>query len=141
MKRVGCLADVHFLILAPSVKISTAWAYGKLQARPTRAKHEETSSRSLEKLVERARAGAWGRVLFNSFDETVCREVSAVAAARDLLRKAGAEACLVSGSGSSVFAVFNARDEQQRVLSRLGPLPEGWQVFPAHAVERGQEIS
>jgi 4-diphosphocytidyl-2-C-methyl-D-erythritol kinase len=57
--------------------------------------------------------------LSNGLQDTVCALYPAVAAALQRLRAAGAAQPLMSGSGSTVYALFDGEDDARRVHDRL----------------------
>lgn len=59
-----------------------------------------------------------------------------IAQVKALLREAGAEAVLMSGSGPTVFALTETREDAQQVVSRL---PGSWEVFITETC-RGPDI-
>jgi 4-diphosphocytidyl-2-C-methyl-D-erythritol kinase len=74
--------------------------------------------------------------LANDFEPVVYRLHPEVARARDALIEAGARAALLSGSGSSVFGVFESSDEVGRAGARLR-VEAGWRVHPCATLSRG----
>jgi 4-diphosphocytidyl-2-C-methyl-D-erythritol kinase len=134
--QVAPLADAaaaNLLVVAPRVKISTAEAYKSLNA-PALTK--EIAPANL--LVSRARADFYDSLpapLANDFEPVVYGLHPEVGRARDALVGAGAKGALLSGSGSSVFGVFESSDEVARARERI-KVEAGWRVFPCATLAR-----
>jgi 4-diphosphocytidyl-2-C-methyl-D-erythritol kinase len=102
----------HLLVVSPPVKVSTPEAYKLLNA-PALTKvgaavnfyisHEGADFR-----------GSLREVLANDFEPAVFRQFPEIERARDALIRAGATGALLSGSGSSVFALFDSRGHAER---------------------------
>ncbi|HEY0081900.1 MAG TPA: 4-(cytidine 5'-diphospho)-2-C-methyl-D-erythritol kinase [Pyrinomonadaceae bacterium] len=123
------LADVppqQLLIVTPRVRVSTAEAYKSLNA------HALTKAVSPANLtVSRARAeisGSLQAALWNDFEPVVYRLHPEIERVRDALVAAGAGGALLSGSGASVFGLFENVRERDRAQGSLR-VEAGWQVF------------
>lgn len=132
---IAPLADAptaNLIVITPRVKISTAGAYKSLSA-PALTK--ENAPANL--LVSRTGADLYDSLpatLANDFEAVVYRLHPEVARARDALVEAGAEGALLSGSGSSVFGVFENSDWVARARIKV---EAGWQVFFCTTLSRG----
>ncbi len=58
---------------------------------------------------------------FNKFEETVLPEFPLISDMKRMMRDAGAEFALMSGSGASVFAVFEKKARAEEALRRVAP--------------------
>lgn len=83
------------------------------------------SRRAYRRLLAALRSGsgpsAWAPLLMNRLEDPVLPARPAIAAARARLAEAGAAGVLLSGSGSSVFAVAASRREASRLARALKP--------------------
>jgi 4-diphosphocytidyl-2-C-methyl-D-erythritol kinase len=131
------LADApvkQLLLVTPNVKVSTAEAYKSLNA------HALTKAVSPVNLtVSRAQAeisGSLPAALRNDFEPVVYQLYPEIARARDALVAVGASGVLLSGSGASVFGLFENVEERDgaRASLRVGA---GWQVFACATLSRG----
>lgn len=105
-----------FVVLhRPPHGVSTARVFGALSS----AAYGDGSAtaRLLAAVREGRPAEEWP--LSNGLQETVCRLYPEVAAALERLRQAGAPTPLMTGSGSTVYALFSRQDEARRVYERL----------------------
>jgi 4-diphosphocytidyl-2-C-methyl-D-erythritol kinase len=90
------------LLVYPGIHVSTAWAYGAFMFNPHLPLHP------LKDLVT-ANVDApavWVNKLRNDFEPIVFKEHEAVMRVKEILYLTGADFALMSGSGSSVFGLF-----------------------------------
>jgi 4-diphosphocytidyl-2-C-methyl-D-erythritol kinase len=139
---MGLGTDIHalpdlppkqLLIVTPPIEVSTAAAYKSLNA------HALTKAVAPANLaVSRAQAEISGFsyvTLKNDFEPVVYGLHPEIERARDALMAAGASGALLSGSGASVFGLFENAEERDgaRVSLRVG---SGWQVFACETLAR-----
>jgi 4-diphosphocytidyl-2-C-methyl-D-erythritol kinase len=130
------LADLptrQLLIVSPHVEVSTAAAYKSLNA------HALTKAVSPANLaVSRAQAEI-SRSLYaalrNDFEPVVYGLYPEIGRARDALAEAGASGALLSGSGASVFGLFENVHERDRAQAAL-KVEAGWRVFACATLSR-----
>ena len=113
--------SVFYVLAYPDVEISTAWAYGQLGPILTENSPYFNFTVSLsggcvdhDRLFE---------VLENDFTPAVDRAYPIVAELRSQLDRVGARATLMSGSGSTVYGIFDDRktaSQAQSALQRQG---------------------
>ena len=99
------LCDKAFLLIHPGFGVSTAWAYqalarfpGALNGQPGRARE----------LISSLQAGDWPagpNGFYNSLEAPVLEKYPLLALFQEFLRNNGALAALMSGSGSTTFAI------------------------------------
>ena len=125
----------HLVVVTPRVRISTAEAYKSLNA-PNLTSDEAPANL----LVSRAGAdfaGSHCGGLTNDFEPAIYGRHPEIESVRDALLGAGADCALLSGSGSSVFGVFDSEAGAGRALSTLGA-QAGWQVFACKTLARDE---
>lgn len=136
------LADapkMHLCVVAPGVHVSTAEAYRALGA------HALTKADTAANLpVSRAEAefsdslcGVWS----NDFEAVVVRLHPEIGRAREALKGAGALRVMLSGSGSSVFGVFESEAAAGRARRALGGVEDAWKVFACATLSRGEYLA
>jgi len=123
--------DFTYVIVYPGFGVSTAWAYGSL------ARFHDDGGGYAE-TVERLESGRLSaedffRSLRNDFEPTVFEAYPALGGIKAALIRYGARAALLSGSGSSVFGIFDDGDAAARSARLLGKDFEA--VFTVKAVE------
>ncbi len=132
------LADApakQLLLVTPRVRVSTAEAYKSLNSH---ALTKEVAPVNLA--VSRAQAeisGSLHAALKNDFEPVVYHLYPEIERARDALTAAGASGALLSGSGASVFGLFENVEERDRALVSLRVEP-GWQVFACATLSRNR---
>ena len=130
-------AKIELVVVTPGVRVSTAEAYRGLNA-PALTKGEGVANLS----VSRAEAGfsdSLCGVMSNDFEPVVVRLHPEVGRARDALAGAGARRAMLSGSGSSVFGVFDSKGEAGRAREVLRA-EGGWQVFACATLKRAEYL-
>lgn len=91
------LSAYYFVLVKPYIHVSTAEAYrGIIPKKP---------EVSLEELIHLPLAD-WRQHIFNDFELSVFNSYPQIAAIKEMLYHKGAIFSLMSGSGSSVFAIF-----------------------------------
>ena len=127
---LGVVPPWHAVVIKPAVAISTAAAFLRLDERPrtTRGRSHSIGVR-LAQALQRADFDETTSLLHNDFQEDCATLYPHVAQALAALSDAGASRPLLSGSGSSVFALVRTPEEQRALLSRL-QLPTGCCVLP-----------
>ena len=105
---------LHFVLICPPVGVSTAAVYRKLTP-PDRP-------RPIGEMVEALEAGdipALGRGLFNRLQEPAVRLDARIGEYYKRLVSLAPAGVLMSGSGSSLFAVCRSPTEQERLTAAL----------------------
>ena len=104
------LQNYTFTIVNPGIHINTGWAFKQLTPRADRISLRETIQMPLNE---------WKDALVNDFEAPIFQQYPEIARIKEDLYQAGAVYAAMSGSGSTVFALF------QRELTPLFS-------FPAH---------
>jgi 4-diphosphocytidyl-2-C-methyl-D-erythritol kinase len=129
--------EMHLVVVTPGVRVSTAEAYKALGA-PALTKDEGVVNLS----VSRAGAefsGSLREVTANDFEAVVARLEPETGRAREALLGAGARRAMLSGSGSSVFGVFDSKGEAGRAREMLRA-DGGWRVFACATLKRAEYL-
>ena len=118
--------DLELVLVHPSVKVSSQWAYDHVPAELTRP----YGSTSMVKVaLASGRSELLAAHLSNDLELGVAREHAVVAEAKKKLIAAGALGSLMSGSGPTVFAVAPDAETADRIAEEVrGP---AWKVFRA----------
>ena len=119
-------SQAAFVLVYPGFGVPTAWAYRALAEFPEAVNGRPGRARSLiEALQSGDLAGACAQ-LYNSLEAPVLKKYPLLAMYQDFLRENGALAALMSGSGSTTFAIapneMIARRLEERVRKQFGPL-------------------
>jgi 4-diphosphocytidyl-2-C-methyl-D-erythritol kinase len=130
------LADLpprHLLLITPDINVSTAEAYKSLHA-PALTKPLSPANLTVSRMRAKI-SGSLHAALENDFERVVYRLYPKILRARSSLVAAGAKDALLSGSGASVFALFDTLAERERALGRL-QVETGWKVFTCTTIAR-----
>ncbi|RYE30771.1 MAG: 4-(cytidine 5'-diphospho)-2-C-methyl-D-erythritol kinase [Sphingobacteriaceae bacterium] len=98
------LAEYCLILVMPPVHISTAEAYGGVQPKPA-----ELDLKSTLKLP----VTEWKNQLKNDFERSVFQRHPEIRLVKEALYQSGALYAAMSGSGASVFGVFNKKPDLQ----------------------------
>jgi 4-diphosphocytidyl-2-C-methyl-D-erythritol kinase len=127
--------EKHLVIVAPPVHVSTAEAYKALKA-PALTKDEGAASLSVSR-AESKIADSPQSVAINDFEPVVFCLYPEIERARARLIAAGARRAMLSGSGASVFGVFDGEAEARQAGAALEMEGErGWRIFRCATLSR-----
>jgi 4-diphosphocytidyl-2-C-methyl-D-erythritol kinase len=129
---------MHLVIVAPGVHVSTAEAYGALDA-PALTKVGPLVNLSVSR-TEADFPDSLCDVWSNDFEAVVVRLHPEIGRAREAVSGAGAERVMLSGSGSSVFGVFESKGEAARARAAL-QVESGWRVFACETLTRAEYLA
>ncbi len=129
LKPLTLKTKLWFLVVFPGLNISTRWAYNAF------SKYNLLTKRGKNIIVENSVANIENTVsmLVNDFEDIVFSMYPEIKKINNNLMKAGAAGSLLSGSGSSVFGVFSAREDAEKALSGL-TLRTSHKAFIVHSL-------
>lgn len=133
------LTEKNLLVATPAVSVATSDAFARLNA--ARLTNERSKSileicRNQEKNVDFTQAN-----LTNDFEETVfAREPEIERVKQTLLGFAGAKSAALSGSGASVFAVFETRKHRREAFDSLKS-ETSWRAFEIETISRAAYLA
>ena len=136
VRQIGPIPACWIVLATPSTAVSTTWAFGLLRNRLT-ARICDASM--LAAAIER---GDWNAIvssLHNDFEDVVLPEVSGVGDLRRAFAARGGPGSLLSGSGSTVFALTQER-EHALAMAEEGKRLGAW-VHVARPCERGVRVT
>ena len=109
------LRSAYILLIHPGFGISTSWAYQQLDRFPEAQNGPPGRAASLTaRLRAGDRAGA-GREFYNSLEAPALRKYPLLELFQRFLRKNGAWAALMSGSGSATFALADSKGSAEHL--------------------------
>ena len=127
----------HLLIVKPEAKVSTAEAYKLINARALTKKNSDTIlsiSCADEKFKD-----SHPYALHNDFEPVVFKMKPEIERAKSALVEAGARGALLSGSGSSVFGLFDNREERERAFESLRN-KKPWRIIKCATLARSEYL-
>ncbi len=128
--------DAKFIAIAvPDVPVSTADAFGGLRQEPLTT--EDVNRILLNYRFCSGLTGTNGLLIENDFENSVFAMHPSIALAKQILLSHGAYVAGLSGSGASVFGIFDNEETRQTALKALGN-ESNWRSFAVAAVSRAQ---
>jgi len=123
------LPTSHFLLVNPGWPLATAWVYNNFKLELT-IKPKKLIPSSLNES-----SFTINRVLHNDLESVVLPQYPEVEKIKSLLVAEGASGALMSGSGPTVFGVFNRKHDAEQARERMIVLGQGqWIVILAHNI-------
>lgn len=99
------LSSYYILVVYPGIHSNTREAFAGLKPEP--------SKHNLKKTIETIPLTDWKNVLFNDFEKTIFLKYPEIKLLKEQLYSEGALYVSLSGSGSSVYAIFDKKPEIQ----------------------------
>ncbi len=126
---LGTVPPWHAVVIRPPASISTAWAYGRMDARERRSRPRSSGvSLQMAQALQRREFDRVVSLLSNDFADVALQSAPLVAQALDMLRAAGCERPVLTGSGSCVFGLAQTLAQREEVAARV-QLPPGFQLY------------
>jgi 4-diphosphocytidyl-2-C-methyl-D-erythritol kinase len=124
LKPFRALEGGAFLLVHPGFGIATAWAYKELARFPKALNGEQGRAAKLIALLDSGDLRKASREFYNSLEAPALEKYPWLAVLQEFLRENGAAATLMSGSGSTTFAVTQdlcgAQELEERVKEKFG---------------------
>lgn len=113
------LRGATFALVHPGFGVSTAWAYKALGNFPASLNGAPGRAQKLVSLLQQGdlRAAAGG--FYNSLEAPALDKFPALSLYQEFFREQGAEVALMSGSGSTTFAIFSGRGAAESALEKF----------------------
>ena len=119
------LSGAAFLLIHPGFGVATAWAYQRLARFPLALNGQPGRALRLSSLLQTADLRAAGAEFYNSLEAPVLEKYPLLGLFQEFLRDNGAAAALISGSGSTTFAVVHglgaASALAEKFKAKFGP--------------------
>lgn len=131
LKPLEYWPDLWYVLVKPRIEVSTAWVYGQFSFELT----ADRNIRNINSLNKNAEAVA--ATLENDLESVTLDRFPEVRVARTALVEAGAMGALMSGSGPTVFGIFDSPGAAAAAGERLLPRGVG-EVFTAANWKRAQ---
>jgi 4-diphosphocytidyl-2-C-methyl-D-erythritol kinase len=116
--------DLFILLIHPGFGISTPWAYRQLAKFPEALNGRPGRARRLAELLEQPDLGKARTEFYNSLEAPALWKYPVLSLYQEFLRENGAPVALMSGSGSTTFALVPGQQAgeslKERFLARFG---------------------
>jgi 4-diphosphocytidyl-2-C-methyl-D-erythritol kinase len=116
LKRIETSERVPILILKPGEKVSTGWAYSLYSAK---AVGNRPDMDGIEKAVSSGRMAEASRIMANVFEELVFPYKPVIKKAKYDIINTSPLGCIMTGSGSALFAVYDNDSSAEDACMRL----------------------
>ncbi len=120
----AALQGAWMLLIHPGFGISTPWAYKELANFPDALNGRAGRARELIALLQAGDLAAAGAAFYNSLEAPALRKYPVLALFQEFLRTHGAAATLMSGSGSTTFALMRDQSAagvlREKFFARFG---------------------
>ncbi len=113
------LKGAAFVLIHPGFGISTAWAYQQLARFPAALNGRPGRARKLVSLLQSGELRAAGREFYNSLEAPALAKYPLLVLFQEFLHTNGAAATLMSGSGSTTFAVVENQAAGEALLEKF----------------------
>jgi len=113
------LRGAAFLLIHPGFGIATAWAYQQLARFPEALSGRPGRAQSLIALLQAGDLKAAGTDFYNSLEAPALVKYPLLALFQEFLRANGVAATLMSGSGSTTFAVVPSQGEAEVLAEKF----------------------
>ena len=113
------LAGATLVLVHPGFGIPTPWAYQQLGKFPEALNGRKGRAKELMAILGKTDIAAAGRAFYNSLEAPALKKYPLLVLFQEFFREQGAAATLMSGSGSSTFALWGSRSAAERALERF----------------------
>ena len=124
LKPFRALENCGLLLVHPGFGIATAWAYKELARFPSALDGEPGRAARLISLLEAGDLRRASREFYNSLEFPALEKFPWLRVLQEFLRESGAAATLMSGSGSTTFAITDdlcgAQELEEQVKEKFG---------------------
>ncbi|HEX6767732.1 MAG TPA: 4-(cytidine 5'-diphospho)-2-C-methyl-D-erythritol kinase [Candidatus Binatia bacterium] len=115
------------VLIYPGFPVATAWVFGNLPLKLTKVSVNTSIATLLESLDK------LDSLLINDLEQVTLRRYPEIVRAKSMLSLAGAAGVMMSGSGSSVFGIFESKRLAEKAFRRLRH-EEGFQAYLVHVL-------
>ncbi len=116
LQSVESPISFYILMIYPGFPISTPWVYGNLKLKLTKS---ENNISILKNFIMRSEFAQLGAALYNDLEPVVFKRYPEILRIKNELLDSGAGGALLSGSGSTVFGIFDNPEIAKKALARF----------------------
>jgi len=127
---IQAIGKFDVLLVYPGFPIATPWVYQNLNLKLT---NPQNNISILKKFLSTSQVGKLGKYLYNDLEPVVIQRYPEIQAIKEDLFSLGAKGSLLSGSGSTVFAVFDNPDCAKNAYAKFNN--GGGKVFLTKTVD------
>mgnify|MGYP000005782547 FL=1 len=116
LEPVNSSIKFYILMVYPGFALSTAWVYGNLKLKLTK---QENNISILKNFLLQSKFAQLGAAWVNDLEPVVFQEYPEIFAIKKQILAFGAKGALLSGSGSTVFGLFDNLETAKTAYARL----------------------
>ena len=116
LKKLNDIPDADILIFHPAFSVSTKWAYEKADAIKN-PKHPQMDK--VLDAIEKSDLKEISKYIENSFEEIVGEIHPEIFEIKKIMEDEGALKALMTGSGSSIFGIFESKEKAEKASLKL----------------------
>lgn len=124
LEPLCCPATLPLVLVKPSVRVSTAWAYRQLRLTLT---DKAGATTILARHLESGDIEGLGKACFNDFESVMLAHFPVLRTIKKALTQPGVYGVSMSGSGPTMYALCRSYDAAQEVARTIRN--RGWQVW------------
>ena len=113
------LRGAAFILVHPGFGIATAWAYQQLARFPKALNGTPGRAEQLAKLLQTSTLTSVAKEFYNSLEAPALEKYPLLAMFQDFFREHGAAATLMSGSGSTTFAIAGSQSSADKIAEEF----------------------
>lgn len=113
------LTGLKMVLVCPEVHVDTAWAYREWDEASINLQQTTFPGLTIKSTKDNASPLEEQLVMSNAFENVVFRSFPEIGKIKTLMLEYGAAACVMSGSGSSLVALFRSQDRAFRACALL----------------------
>lgn len=115
----AALSGSWIILIKPDFGVSTAWAYKELARYPADQKGRPGRVKELAQALTTGTLAECAPLFYNSLEAPVLPQYPLLAEYQKFLREAGADATLMSGSGSTTFALVSSQRAAEKLVEQF----------------------
>ena len=119
LEDFAAMRGASFLLIHPGFGISTPWAYRELVRFPSALNGKAGRAQKLVSLLQTQDLVTVGREFYNSLEAPALKKYPVLGMYQEFFRNNGAAATLMSGSGSTTFAIFKNQSSAEVVMEKF----------------------
>ncbi len=116
LEPFACLRRAAILLVHPGFGIATPWAYHELARFPSALNGERGRAQRLVATLRSNDLAAAGKDFYNSLEAPALEKFPVLALYQEFFREHGAAVSLMSGSGSTTFAIFPSQAQAEAAI-------------------------
>jgi 4-diphosphocytidyl-2-C-methyl-D-erythritol kinase len=119
MENFAALDGAYIVLIHPGFGISTAWAYHELGRFPEALSGKMGRAQELISLLKKPNLRNAAGALYNSLEAPALHKYPILSLYQDFLLEHGAQGTLMSGSGSSTFALAASKSKAEAIAEKF----------------------